>query len=379
MTLPQVSQPEVGIFILRRLSALAKKCPVTALRPVPWFPIVKPAIVRDWVSMEVPICERRMLYFPGIAKWLDGWWMERCVYSWLRSQFPLPKNLVLDAHFGYPEGVGCVSVARRLRLPCFVSLRGVEVDWFKQPKVRPQLVRTLQQATGVIAVSQSLRDLAVEQGVAPSHVAVIPNGCDKETFGPGNQEDARRRLGLEVEGKLIVCVANLKPVKGHDILLRSVSKLRGSFRLLLIGDSDSSGYKGALHRLASQVGIAQSVEFLGMQPPQRVADYLRAADLFVLASRREGCCNALIEAVATGCRVVATDVGDNGKILRSHAARRLVSAGEIEQLTVAMQEMLDTEVLSMVPQPQSFPSWDEIAQNTIEFISDRINAGRLAI
>ncbi|KAA5546265.1 glycosyltransferase family 4 protein [Roseiconus nitratireducens] len=317
MTLPTSAKPQQGLFVYRRLEAISRTLPVRALCPVPWFPGLKGGSIPSApADARMPIDCRRMFYLPGIAKSLDGRWMQRCIRRWVQEMDPKPERTVLDAHFGYPEGVAVHRVARRLGVPFLITLRGVEEEWLQKPRVRDQMLSALEDASAVIAVSESLRQAAARAGADPERIRVIANGCDTSMFGPGDRKQARLQLGIEDCVPLLVTVATLKHVKGHDRLVEPLRRLSEhlDFRWICIGDTDDSGFTKGLRDQIAAAGISDRVLFTGPLPPHQVSNYLRAADLFLLASRREGSCNAILEAMSCGTPVVATPVGDNREL-----------------------------------------------------------------
>src|SRR5690606_34901143 len=104
------------------------------------------ALERPIPEAAFPIDYRRMFYLPGIAKAWDGRWMQRCIDRWLDPLLAVEPGAVLDAHFAYPEGVACHRAAARRGLPFFVTLRGVEEEWFKHRPIRRQMVAALNDA-----------------------------------------------------------------------------------------------------------------------------------------------------------------------------------------------------------------------------------------
>jgi teichuronic acid biosynthesis glycosyltransferase TuaC len=343
MTLPTVARPQQGIFVYRRLQAMSRYLAVRALRPQPWFPGIRTGkLDLPIASSGFPMDPRRMLYLPGVAKSLDGRWMARCVERWFDALQIGSSRPVLDAHFAYPEGVACHRVARKKGLPFFITLRGVEQDWFLQPRVRDQIVRALNEASGVIAVSESLRTAAATAGVNPDRIHVIPNGCDTTIFHPGSKQAARGSLGLKSDKKLIVCVANIKRVKGHDILISALARLKRStdFELVCIGDVDQFDFAHQVQRLIQRYALVENVRFTGSLAAKEIAEYLRAADVFVLASRREGCCNAILEAMACGTPVVATEVGDHTALAQHFAGIQLAPSEDPNGICEAILTML---------------------------------------
>jgi teichuronic acid biosynthesis glycosyltransferase TuaC len=375
MTLPTQRNPQQGTFVASRLSALNKFSVVRVLRPHPWFPIVRSPYLDSSPRRAFCIDVRRMFYIPGVFKAWDGWFMQRCVSAWLKELPVDVEHSLLDAHFGYPEGVGCYLAARRIGLPCFITLRGVEVDWFRIPKVRCQMLEALCNVNGVIAVSQSLKDEAVAQGVPSSQITVIENGYDESVFFPDNQLATRKKLSISPSSKLLVCVANLKPVKGHAVLFKALAKLAADieWELHCIGTSESGGALIHLEKLRNELGLKNRIVFVGEQPAEQIADYLRASDLFVLASHREGCCNAIIEAMACNCRIVCTDVGDNARLLREYQRCQLVPANDSDALSASISNSMEAKDGALASGLTTIGSWENVAQRTIQFFQERTN------
>ena len=124
------------------------------------------------------------------------------------------------------------------RLPAFVTIRGLEHDYLKHPRIGPQLVTALMQATGCISVSHSLKTLVVQHGVPAENVRVIPNAVDRAMFCPGPQDEARRRLGLQPGIPLIVSVGTLIALKRHHVAIQAFLQVRDRFptaQLVIIG------------------------------------------------------------------------------------------------------------------------------------------------
>lgn len=362
--------------MLRRLESMAKRATVRGFNPQPWFPVLRPSRPSPIVpNANVNIDVGGMFYIPGVGKRFDSFWMQRCVEKWLRQLDPsVVSNAILDAHFGYPEGVGCFRAGQRLGIPVFITLRGLELELFGRRSHGPQLVHALQSATGVIAVSNSLKEAAVLAGVPEQQIAVIPNGVDAVTFRPGDKDDARDVLSYPITRKLVVCIAELRPVKGHDVLLRAFAAMReNDVHVVCVGRGLDSQWGKKLQSLVKELQIENRVFFAGSLPPEDVAIWLRASDVFALASHREGCCNAVLEALATGTPVAATDVGDNRLFVNQSGIGRIVSSGDPESLAQAISECLecDFDQATIAASIQDY-TWETAASRVIErFGQDR--------
>ncbi len=190
-------------------------------------------------------------------------------------------------------------------------------------------------ADAIVAVSHEAAEmLHHEWSVAADKVYVIPNGIDPELYRPAesdqHKQHLRRKLGLDEGIVPVICVANLLPIKGLDVLLaawRKVCLADRSVQLLIVGEGPLGE---SLRAQAEQLRYAARVRFLGRR--EDVPDLLRAAELFVLPSRSEGSSNALLEAMASGLSIVATNVGGNRELINPNRTGWLVPPDEPAQM-----------------------------------------------
>jgi len=190
------------------------------------------------------------------------------------------------------------------------------------------------QADGVMAVSfEAGRMLHHDWGVPAYKIHVLGNGVDTERFHPA--EHGHRESDTDVPPRgpadhVVICVANLLPIKALDTLLRTwrqVVMADPQAKLWVVGDGP---LRESLEQLIREARIADSVVLLGRRAD--VPELLRAADLFVLPSRYEASSNAALEAMATGLPVVAYDVGGMSEIVRPNHTGWLVTPDEPDRL-----------------------------------------------
>ncbi|HEU5219085.1 MAG TPA: glycosyltransferase, partial [Gemmatimonadales bacterium] len=237
-------------------------------------------------------------------------------------------------------------LARRLGVPFTVTLRGTEVPLSRLRLRRAQIKRVLRSADRVIGVSQSLADLALRLGAPADRVRVIPNGIDGARFRPGSKREARRALGLPENRPVVLSVGGLTDRKGHHRIIQLLPALRAShpdILLAVVGGPTVEGDTGPrLRALTGELGLSEHVRLAGACPHDQIPAWLRAADLFCLATRNEGRPNAVIEALACGLPVVTTDVGGNAEIVRPGQDGLLVPFGDPDALLQAVRDGLET-------------------------------------
>ena len=368
--------------MLRRLAALARQ-PGVELKvaaPVPVFPILSrlraelpPARdVIDGLTVQYP----RYFYFPKILKSFDGSLYARGLRDWLDGVCREWVPDVLDAHFAWPDGVGVGNLAQALGIPYVVTLRGrLWVD-FQHESIKRQCVRTLQNAAAVISLSDSMVRAYCEAGVPAEKFTVIHNGVDRKLFRPGDRNEARRKVNLPLQGRLVLCVAYYQRRKGIMELVRAVAGLPQDVRLVLVGSrigAEATFYRSVLREIES-LGLQDRVMRVGQQPHERIPDYFRAADVSVLASYWEGCPNAVVESLACGVPVVATSVGSVPEMIVPGENGQIVPMRNVGALSAALTEVLGRE---WAPEKLSrgVKSWDDVAQSVHQVFQNVVAVG----
>ena len=194
-----------------------------------------------------------------------------------------------------------------------------------------------------VCVSQSVRDFSSARGCLPiDKLVVIPNGVDVARFARAKPASSAS-LGRTGNRRLIACLGRLDPQKGVAWLLEAMPRVFvevPGLELVLVGDGP---LRGRLETLAAQLGIADRVLFAGYRDD--VPEILAASELVVLASRWEGMPNAVLEAMASGRPVVATDVGGLSEMVEDGISGFLAPAGDPPALARAIIRLADDRML----------------------------------
>lgn len=232
---------------------------------------------------------------------------SRKAYSYATKLKKTQRYHLVHAFFGIP----CGYLALKLKLPYIVSLRGSDVPFYNlRFKVLDRLVfrrlsrKIWKNAQATIANSEGLRQLA--QVSAPHQaIEVIHNGVDTTFFRPKQQKQKSSVLRLISTGRLI-------KRKGFHFLIQALKGL-DNVELRLLGGGNQ---QNELRALAKTTGA--KVFFEGKKSRGEVARQLQQADLFVLPSLNEGMSNSILEAMASGLPVIATDVGGSSELIRGN-------------------------------------------------------------
>lgn len=372
---PTPLKPSQGVFIRHRLQALARLAEVRVVCPIPYFPGYSATPPPDDTRVPLPVYYPTMRYIPGILKSLDARFfaasLGRAIAA-IRAEFPFD---LIDAHFVWPDGVGAATVAREIDIPIVVTVRGKLVSQVRYSLRKGLIVRMLREVNGRIAVSHSLARLVRETAGNELDVRVIPNGIDPETFRPIDPAAAKRTLQLPDGRRHIVSVGQIREIKGFDRLVEILPEIRrqiGDVHLILIGPTaGESTYERHLRQLIRRKRVENSVSLIGQQDQSTVARYLAAADVFALATRSEGWCNAIQESLAVGTPAVTTDVGGNRELISSNGIGLLVPFGRPDLLAQALVRALQTRWdRQMIAAVGGRRNWSVVANETMNYFDE---------
>jgi teichuronic acid biosynthesis glycosyltransferase TuaC len=344
---PNEIQPNHGIFVENRLRNVIASGSVQSVvvAPVPYFPSRSPLFGRWSKVSRVPRQETRHGLtihhprYPVIPK--VGTILAPALLA-LGSLASL-RNLqhdgfdfdLIDAHYVYPDGVAAVWLGWLLSKPVVVTARGTDVNLIPQMRIPRRLIRhALRRASAIIAVSEALKQAIIDLDFFPEQVSVLRNGVDLIKFFPYPRDEIRHQLKLD--GPILISVGHLIKRKGHDIVIRALPELP-DYRLLIVGEGPQ---RANLQRLVTSLGLGSRVRFLGAIAHDEMARYYSAADVLVLASSREGWPNVLLESMACGTPVVASNIWGNPEIVKSPECGLLMSERTSEAAVHAVRSLV---------------------------------------
>jgi glycosyltransferase involved in cell wall biosynthesis len=182
----------------------------------------------------------------------------------------------------------------------------------------------------VHAVADEVRDFHIRcDHLDPRRVFTVHNGVDIAAIDEAQPIEWSQRSRSGECCPVIACVANIRPIKAIEVLIRTAAIVRSEIpqaRFLVIGGVQDNSYFDGLTALARQLGVSDTVTFLG--PSESVPPLLKGCQIFYLPSLSEGLSNAMLEAMACGLPCVASDVGGNGELVIHDKTGYLVAQGD---------------------------------------------------
>ncbi len=196
-------------------------------------------------------------------------------------------------------------------------------------------------ADRILTVSEAVEYALIQEGIPPAKIKCIRNGVDTDRFNPSAPYPGNgHSQGFGDNHTVFGYVGRLSPEKGVDRLIDAFARVHRDHpasRLTIVGDGP---VLEQLRHLADSLAIQEAVQFVGARLD--VDEFYRRFDIFVLPSLVEGMSNVVLEAMASGLAIIATDVGGNGELITSGQNGLIVKADCVEALANTMR-MLATE------------------------------------
>jgi glycosyltransferase involved in cell wall biosynthesis len=225
-----------------------------------------------------------------------------------------PRAEVVVCDYAWPASCLAPRLAARGGPPCVVNGRGSDVlQVAGEAGLGAELGRNLRASSGWCAVSEDLVRAMDRIAASPGRGLLVPNGVDLELFQVREREAARVGLGLDPAVPLVLVVGHWIERKDPLLALRAFAAgAPPEARLAFLGRGP---LEGALREASQRLGLEARVRLVGERSPEELARWYSASDLVLLTSRREGRPNVVLEALASGRPVLATDAGGTAELL----------------------------------------------------------------
>jgi glycosyltransferase involved in cell wall biosynthesis len=339
---PNRLEPFAAPFNRQQFAELRAFCDVEVMATIPWFPFAGrfsrwsaagrlTAVPDQEIIDGMRVHHPRTVFVPRLARSLAG-----PLYTASLARRVLAYRGRVDVVLGswaYPDGYAAIQLAELLGVPAVVKLHGSDINVVARMAGPERRLRAaLPRAARIVAVSRQLAEKTVELGVPAERVDVIPNGVNTELFQPRSRSAARQELGVSADRRVILYVGRLEREKGVVDLLAAFEKLNAheSLELVLLGDGTARPLCDAAARASGKIRV------LGARPLREVPAWVAASDVLTLPSWNEGMPNVVLEALASGRRVVATRVGAVPDLISSELLGEVVEPRAPDALAEAL-------------------------------------------
>ncbi|NQZ25359.1 MAG: glycosyltransferase family 4 protein [Colwellia sp.] len=349
---PNNIQHRHGIFIENRVKELVKRYPdakVKVLAPVPYFPTWLPineykkysAVFEQEVRANIEVFHPKYLVIPKIGMNITPHFLYKtCLTSIAEIQDEGFSIDVIDAHYFYPDGVVASWISKKLNIPVMVTARGSDINVIPENKIaRKRIIKALMNIDASAAVSQALAEEMMKLAPLAKPPIVLKNGVDLEVFHP-KVPKPQLPFTLSKDEKLILSVGNLIELKGHHLVIEALA-LMPNIKLIIIGEGI---LKAKLQQQVEKLKLADRVHFTGNILQRELPGYYASADVLVLASSREGMPNVLMESIACGTPVVATNVGGSKEVIYSLEVGQLLNDRSSKSIVKALNSVLSKDL-----------------------------------
>jgi len=346
---PNCVMPNHAVFVKERILNLSKLCDIKIIAPVPYFPKLK--LNKKWfLFSQIPLEEKiedlhvyhpRYFITPKIFRCFYGIFMFLSVINYvkkIRKEFDFD---LIDAHFAYPDGLAAILLGKVFKRKVIITVRGTDINWYPKFRIIRKFIQyTLKSADFVISVSKNLKEKVIKLGIDDGKIKVIPNGVDLSKFFPVSKLETRKKNDLPSDKKIILSVGRLVESKGFNNLIRAIKETkRPDLYLIIIGEGP---YRNRLEELIRSLKLEDQIKLLGEKSYGELHKWYSVADLFCLASLREGCPNTVLEALACGIPVIIMKEWQLLKIVNENNSI-LLSSNKPEEIAKAIEKVLKRE------------------------------------
>jgi glycosyltransferase involved in cell wall biosynthesis len=280
---------------------------------------------------------------------------------------------LIFSYFLYPDGYAALRIGRAGAVPVVAMSIGSDINRIGDPISYLHTRAVLREVDYLITVSGDLRNKAVAMGAHPDKTQAILNGCDLSVFHVRDRFEARRKLGIDPASQVVLYIGRMDVKKGLRELVDAVVSLRkerANLHVYLIGGGPDKPH------IENAIRANKATDYIHALPGctfDDVAVWMSAADLVTLPSYMEGCPNVVLEALASGRPVVATNVGGIPEIL-SDECGRLVPPRDAGVLAQALASVLEKSWDAKAISAHGSRSWETVADELLKVFETLVSA-----
>jgi glycosyltransferase involved in cell wall biosynthesis len=371
---PSSAEPWQGRSAWQTLRVLAREADVRVFYPNARYPSWLKPRSRSYDKLDAVYSppEVRASYYdfpalPLVSRPVNGWMAARVLLPHIRNFAPD----LLFSFFLYPDGYAALKIGKALNVPVMAMSIGSDINRIGD-RISDHHTRTvLREADFLVTVSDDLRRKALAMGAPPQRTRTIVNGCDLSVFHVRSRLAARQDLGVDPAAEAVVYIGRMDVKKGLRELVEAAVALHPQWpelRVYLVGEGPD---KRLIQHMIDANHAAGYVRALPGCVFDQVAVWMAAADLVTLPSYMEGCPNVILEALACGRPVVATNVGGIPEIM-SDECGMLVPPRDSAQLANALAVVLNRTWDASALSAHWGRSWKDVAAELLDIFASLV-------
>lgn len=309
------------------------------------------------------------------------------IINYYKIAYKFAKQLVKEnqydlthSFFSVPCGYISYKLWKKYKIPYIVSLRGADVPGYSErfsflyKFITPTIKKIWKNAYFVIANSQGLCELALKSNPS-KEIEVIYNGIDTNEFYPHPELKDPNEIR-------IICGTRVTPRKGIRFLIQAIDVLIKRYpqiRLIIVGEGNE---KTSLQNMVQGLGLESIVTFLGAVPPESRIEYYAKGDIYVSPSFNEGMANFMLECLALGMPLIATDVGGTREIITEGENGFIIKTGDYNDIVEKLEFLIkNPEARKKMKQASRARaermSWESVSNDYVELYKKTINLRKI--
>lgn len=377
---PSSAEPWQGRSAYQTLRVLARIANVRVFFPNAAYPSLFKPRSRSYDELDARYSppDVKVSYYdypalPLVSRPLNGWLAASTLLPHIRGFAP---DLIFSC-FLYPDGYAALKIGKALSVPMVTMSIGSDINRIGDPVSAMHTRKVLREADFVVTVSGDLRLKAVAMGAPPEKTRAIVNGCDLSVFHVHDYLEARQKLRINPASEAVLYIGRMDVKKGLRELVdaaASLHPLRPKLHVYMVGEGPD---KPIIERAIEARNAASYIHTMPGCGFDDVAVWMAAADLVTLPSYMEGCPNVVLEALACGRPVVATNVGGIPEIM-SETCGRLVPRRDPAALAQALAAVLDRTWDAEAVSAHGSRSWSAVADELLEIFESLSGSGHEA-
>lgn len=379
---PSAGRARFGTFVEKRAMTLAQipGVEVRVLAPIGLPPLGLGFLPRYQTQRTakpfeiwegLPVWRPHFTHIPAVGGRYDPGQLVKAVRPVLheiRENFDFD---VIDAQYFFPDAVAVAQLGSEFGVPTSATARGSDINyWAQLPQPRDLILKAGQKLSGMIAVSEKLRQSMIAVGLDGDRIDVVRPGVDHQVFRPQDRQKAKSTLG--VSGPLVVSVGSIDTNKGQSLVIDSLLQMP-DVTYILAGEGP---LRGPLERKVEALGLSNRVRFLGSVGQTNISQLLAAADVMVLPSANEGLSNAWLESLASGTPIVICDAGGAREVVVNPVQGEIVERNS-NAIAEGIMRVLDNKSdRKAISRAVSHFTWESKGRHLVSHFEKILNASQ---